>query len=64
MAKVTILVDISCSGCNTVFGTFAKSDVPKKFICTKCGLGQQSVLPTGVGYSHKRNYPSGYFENS
>jgi hypothetical protein len=58
------LIAVACAGCDEPHGEFAKKDLPKSFICGKCGLGQGVVATKPIGYSHKRNYPEGYFDQN
>jgi hypothetical protein len=55
------MVSVYCGACNAMHGTFLKKEIPKSFICTNCGVGQQVTYPQGAGFTHKRNYPEGYF---
>jgi hypothetical protein len=60
------LVPVVCSDCDEPHGEFEKKNVPRSFVCVKCGLGQATTTAPAhmVGHSHKRNYPEGFFDQN
>ena len=56
-------IEIKCALCDHLHGEFPVKKLPKTFVCSACGIGQRTLMPQYVGWSHKRNYPQGYFEN-
>ena len=50
--------DVECVACGQVHSIM---DKVKSFVCTRCGLGQTVTVIRTAGYSHKRNYPEGFW---
>jgi hypothetical protein len=58
MKKGEGLKEIECGFC----GKWHRFTSPvKSFVCQQCGVAQNIILPKAVGYSHKRNYPEGFW---
>lgn len=53
--------------CKCCFKEIAKyeneKEIPKRISCPHCHTKQDTTVAQSIGFSHKRNYPSGYFEN-
>jgi len=63
MKRGAKIIAVHCAACDAKHGEFTEKDSPKSFACTACGLGQQVSAGPKVGFSSKRNYPQGFFEN-
>lgn len=55
------VVRLYCAVCDAFHGEFAKKILPKSYICIHCGTGQTVSTYQTIGYSHKRNYPEGFW---
>lgn len=60
MKKETEII-IECKICFKEYGRYNKKEIPKTFICDKCNTPQTVENNQCVGYTHKRNYPLGFF---
>ncbi len=52
---------VTCASCFKVHEHYpTKKDIPKDFVCLKCGVGQQTMPPQTVGHTYRKNYSQGY----